>query len=320
MNFFVEFTPQEKLCQELDSLPPDVLSVPDKFYWIDIEEKNATEEHEILKTLNIEKSSLENYFSDSPIPLYEQTDNYINLDLLSFKLHESKVTNCKFKAVIGKNFILTLHAEPLVVIDQIKQEYKKNFLIAGKTTGFLVFLIFDFYISDVLQTMFGFDRELEDIENEISEGRFTEQVFQDIFRIRRNIHLIKKSVEPASSILMKISTRKTPFISEECLSYMKNLDSNMERVSADLDSFREMIMGIMEFHMSIASKRMNEVMKLLSLVATIMMPMTFLCGLYGMNFEHMPELGWRYSYYAFLGTMGIVAIALFFIFKIKKWF
>lgn len=320
MNLFVEFTPNEKLCKELDSLPPDALSVPDKFYWIDIEEKNVTEEHEILKILNIEKSSLENYFSDCPIPLYELTDDYINLDLLSFKLHESNVTNCKFKVILGKNFFLTIHEEPLALIDQLKQEYKRNFLIAGKTTGFLLFLIFDFYISDVLQTMFSFDRELEGIENEISEGRFTEQVFQDIFRIRRNIHLIKKSVEPASSILMKISTRKTPFISDECLSFMKNLDSNMERLSADLDSFREMIMGIMEFHMSIASKRMNDVMKLLALVATIMMPMTFLCGLYGMNFEYIPELTWRYSYFAFLGTMGIIATSLIIIFKIKKWF
>ncbi|ODS30153.1 MAG: magnesium and cobalt transport protein CorA [Candidatus Scalindua rubra] len=94
----------------------------------------------------------------------------------------------------------------------------------------------------------------------------------------------------------------------------------MNRLRIDLDSFRELIIGTLEFHMSIASKRMNEVMKLLAIIATVMMPMTFVAGVYGMNFKFMPELSWPYAYYAVLGTMGIIASTLFCIFKVKKWF
>lgn len=319
MDLFIEFSPKEKVCKELDSLPLDALSVPDKFYWINIEEKNVTEEHEILKILNIEKSSLKNYTSDNPIPLCEQTEHYMNIDMLDFKSEGAKLVPCKLKVMLGTNFFLTVHEEPQRIIDKLKEEYYSNFLIAGKSPGFLIFLIFDFFIGSVLLILYSLDREMDEIEGEISSGKFTQETLQDIFRIRKSILQIKKSVEPASNILMRISSRKTPFISDECRSFLKNLDGNMNRLRIDLDSFRELIIGTMEFHMSIASKQLSEVMKVLSIVATIMMPLTFLAGIYGMNFKHMPELSWPYGYYAVLGTMGIISCSLFCVFKIKKW-
>ncbi len=319
MNLFIEFSPKENVCQELDSLPLDALSVPDKFYWIDIEEKNVTEEHEILKILNIKKSSLKNFSSENPIPLCEQTEHYMNIDMLSFKGEGTKLVPCKLKVMLGVNFFVTVHEEPQGILDKLKEEYQSNFLIAGKSPGFLVFLIFDFFIGSVLMILYSLHREMDEIEEAISRGNFTQKTLQNIFRIRKSILQIKKSVEPASNILMSISSRKTPFISDECRSYLKNLDGNMNRLRLDLDSFRELIIGTMEFHMSISSKQLNEVMKVLSIVATIMLPLTFIAGVYGMNFANMPELSWPYGYYAVLGSMGIISCSLFYLFKIKKW-
>ncbi len=319
MNLFIEFSPKENVCQELGSLPLDALSVPDKFYWIDIEEKNVTEEHEVFKILNIKKSSLINYTSDNPSPLCEQTEHYMNLDMLGFKSDGEKLSSCKLKVILGGNFFITVHEEPQGILDKLKEEYHSNFLIAGKSPGFLVFLIFDFFIGSVLLILYSLHREMDEIEGEISRGNFTQKTLHSIFRIRKSILQIKKSVEPASNILMSISSRKIPFISDECRSFLKNLDGNMNRLRLDLDSFRELIIGTMEFHMSIASKQMNEVMKVLSIVATIMMPLTFIAGVYGMNFANMPELSWPYGYYAVLGSMGIISISLFSLFKIKKW-
>ncbi|ODS32623.1 MAG: CorA-like Mg2+ transporter protein [Candidatus Scalindua rubra] len=202
MNLYVEFSPNEKVCQELASFPPDALSVPEKFYWLDIEKKDITEEDEILKILNIKNSSLENYSSDKPVPIYEETEDYMNLDMLSFRGDGAKLAPCKLKVVLGNNFFLTLHEEPLKIVDKLKQEYERNFLIAGKSPGFLIFLIFDFFIGNVLHIMFSLDKNMDEIEGEISGGRFSEEVLQDIFQIRRYILTIKKSVEPASNILI----------------------------------------------------------------------------------------------------------------------
>ena len=140
-----------------------------------------------------------------------------------------------------------------------------------------------------------------------------------IFEMKRDAVSLRKIVSTQLEVFSRLTSPGFGIISEEHVVYFRDVHDHLIRVFEAMDSYRELMSGALDAYLSNVSNRMNEVMKALTLVATIMLPLTFIAGVYGMNFEVMPELKWKYGYVFALGLMGLVAAGIIRWFKHKTW-
>jgi magnesium transporter len=132
--------------------------------------------------------------------------------------------------------------------------------------------------------------------------------------------LLRRAVWPVREVVARLERDETPLISSEVAPFLRDLQDHVLQVVDSVDAFRDILSGLQDLFLSSLSNRMNDVMKVLTIFASIFVPLTFIAGIYGMNFEHMPELGWRWSYPVFWVVIVTVGVTLLVLFRRQKWF
>jgi magnesium transporter len=142
---------------------------------------------------------------------------------------------------------------------------------------------------------------------------------RDLYSLKREIDFLRRRARPAREIVTVLQRADSPVISEETVPYLRDLYDHTVQFIDDLESLRDSVVGLRDYYSATVSNRMNEVMKVLTSISTIFLPLTFLAGIYGMNFDYMPELKWRWAYPALWAVFGISALAMLWVFRRKKW-
>ena len=145
------------------------------------------------------------------------------------------------------------------------------------------------------------------------------QTLQDIHKLKREMIFLRKSAWPLREIINKMEREESPLIQETTVVYLRDIYDHVMQVIDTIETFREMISGMFDLYLTSISNRMNEVMKVLTIIATMFIPLTFIAGVYGMNFRYMPELEWHWGYYAVLVVMAVIGVAMLVYFRRKKW-
>jgi len=145
------------------------------------------------------------------------------------------------------------------------------------------------------------------------------EVLKRIHHYKREMLLLRKSVWPLREVLSRLSRDESPLVSNETRLFLRDVYDHSIHVLDTIDTLRELLVGMLDLYLSSSSNRMNEVMKVLTIIATLFMPLTFIAGVYGMNFEHMPELGWRWGYPAVMLLMLGVSSGLLLAFRRRRW-
>jgi magnesium transporter len=140
-----------------------------------------------------------------------------------------------------------------------------------------------------------------------------------IHHYKRELLLLRKSVWPLREVISQMHKEDSPLISEGTQIYLRDLYDHTVQVIDTLEMYRDTVTGLQDLYMSSVSNRMNEIMKVLTIMASIFIPLTFIAGIYGMNFEYIPELKWRYSYFVLWGFMASCAVAMLVYFRRKNW-
>ncbi|WP_281491983.1 magnesium/cobalt transporter CorA [Desulfosarcina cetonica] len=159
---------------------------------------------------------------------------------------------------------------------------------------------------------------LESLEENIDETAHA-GMLEEIHAIRRELIYLRKQVWPLREVVAHLLKGDTPFIGEATGMFLRDVYDHTIQVIDTIESFRDTLSSLQDLYLSIISNRMNEVMKVLTIIATIFIPITFIAGVYGMNFAHMPELTWRWGYLAFWLAVIAMAVSLVLFFKHKKW-
>ena len=147
----------------------------------------------------------------------------------------------------------------------------------------------------------------------------TDQVLQKIHSLKREMLFLRKSVWPLRELVGGLQRSESPLIGKSTDIYLRDVYDHTIQVIDTVESFRDMVSGMLDTYLSSISNRMNTVMKVLTIIATIFIPLTFIAGIYGMNFENMPELKWRYGYAAVWAVIGLVFVLMLVYFRKKKW-
>jgi len=225
---------------------------------------------------------------------------------------------------VGTNYVLTFQERPGDLFDPVRQRIREGrgrMREAGP--GYLAYALLDAIVDFYFPVLESYGERLERLEDEVLV-RPRRRSVDRIYAIKRELLVLRRSVWPMRDALHALLREETPLIQQEDRYYLQDVYDHAMRVLEMLESFRETGSSLLDVYLSSQSNRMNEIMKVLTMFASIFIPLSFIAGLYGMNFDttspwNMPELAWRYGYFFALGLMAAVAIGLVSYFVRKGW-
>ncbi len=190
--------------------------------------------------------------------------------------------------------------------------------VRHRPVDFLMYALLDAAVDHVFPLLERYGDELEDVEDAVMESSDPKDL-QRVQQLRRELVAIRRVLWPTRELLDLLQREETKGLSDHTRTYLRDVYSHVVQSLDIVEAQRDMCSGLTDLYMSQASNRMNEVMKVLTVMASLFIPVTFLAGVYGMNFQHMPELGWRYGYAAFRGTCALSVVGLLWFFRSRGW-
>jgi len=244
---------------------------------------------------------------------------FVVLKMLGYDDKKMEVTSEQVSLVLGTNFVISFQEKPGDVFEPIRQRIRSaKGRIRKMGADYLAYALLDAIVDNYFSILEKLGDRVEGLEEElVSEpGPGT---LQTIHSSKRELLFIRKSVWPLREVISGLQRGESPLISDGAEIYFRDVYDHTIQVIDTVETFRDMVSGMLDTYLSSLSNRMNEVMKVLTIIATIFIPLTFIAGIYGMNFEFMPELKWRWAYPAVWLVMAGVFLAMIMYFKRKKW-
>lgn len=272
-----------------------------KFCWIDVDVTSVDAARKLLGDLALcAPEIVEDALTRDPATQIARYDDYIHLVMSGCRLAGHKFDLERVDAVIGERFLLTLHRGQPVFLEAVRKAYRADFIRFAKSPSFLLYELWDHLIDNYLAVHKVFEDRVEGVQHQLV-GHVEESVFADASELTSDLLHLRKVVLPARAVLTELSSRKSPFVSEGTQPFLGNMVGTVERVLQDVLVDRDILSNALNNYMSMVAYQTNKVMNRLTVVSVIFLPLTFLCGIWGMNFVKMPELQWEYGYALFWG-------------------
>ena len=232
---------------------------------------------------------------------------------------DCEIVTEQLSLIFGSNYVLSFQERPGDVFDPIRERIRKGLGRLRKMgPDYLAYALLDAVVDDYFIVLEKLGERIETLEDDLIANP-NRKTLRDIHDLKSRMLLLRKSIWPLRDAVGRLERAETPLIRESTVIYIRDVYDHMIQVIDNIETFREMLSGILDIYLSSVSNRMNEVMKVLTIIGTIFIPLTFIAGVYGMNFKFMPELEWRGGYFVVWGLMLAVGITLLYFFKRKKW-
>jgi magnesium transporter len=211
--------------------------------------------------------------------------------------------------VIGEGFLLTLHRGPSAVLAVVRRDYEHDFQKFAKTSSFLIYEIWNAQINQFIALEGELEHDVESVRVALHH-EVNETTLDRLSHMSAKLMVLRKRVLPARRVLEELVSRKTALISDATLEFFGTMIGTLDRLLADIDANREILESAVNLSLTFTAHRTNLTMNRLAVVSTIFLPLTFLCGVYGMNFEVLPEVRWVHGYTYFWVLSAIITIVL----------
>jgi magnesium transporter len=312
-TFFVE--------KEVASIA-DLLSEKNKegITWINIDGLDAKLIEDVGGIYGLHPLIQEDILNTDQRPKTEDFGNYIYIVLKNFHNQENgNLLPEQVSIILGNNFILSFKETQTALFEPIRERLRKNKgRIRKAGADNLAHAIMDNVVDNYFFVLEELEERIEDLEDDLVK-QTTPVNLQAIHSLKRELILLRKSLRPLREAISVLERSESALITESIHIYVKDIFDHVIAIIDTVETFRDMLSGMLDIYLSTISNRLNEVMKVLTIIATIFMPLTFIAGVYGMNFKYMPELEWRLGYFGVLGFMLCIAILMLIYFKKKKW-
>lgn len=289
--------------------------------WLDIEKPTAEDMRSLEQEFSFHPLAIEDCMTDIQRPKIDHYEGYlfIVLHAASLAAHKDKATSLEVDIFIGANYIITVHMKPIKSIISSRERCVKNPQIMSNGPARLLYNITDALVDNYFPILEKLDTEIEGLEQRMFKSHSSENITK-ILSLTETVLTLRRFVGPQREIVnFLVRGDYEPIISTDLSIYFRDIKDLLARISDTLDSYRDALTSILGGYTSVASNRLNEIMKVLTVIATIMMPLTLVSGIYGMNFRYMPELQWKYGYIAILLFMFTLGFGMLIYFKHKKW-
>lgn len=293
---------------------------PGNVLWVDVTDPTGRDFLELAEEFELHPVSIEDCRSGHQRPKIEEYPGYYLIVLYEAQLAgpEDRLELREVTLFLGGNYLITVHSRPIRAIVDVQRQWRSWTDRAGQGAGLPAYLLFDAVVDDYMPLL----DLLTERTDQLIDAIFVDlqpEVMRDIFLIKRQLLYVRRGVLPLRDVFNLLLRREQPLFAHQTHIYFQDVFHSLLRVADMVDTLREMLGSAMEAYMSVSGARMNIVMKRLTSISTILMSVTLIAGIYGMNFERMPELVWRYGYvFALLSMLG-VGSAIYLYLKRIKW-
>lgn len=284
---------------------------------------NGIHNVELIKKIgvefNIDSLILEDLLNSSQRPKLEIRNNFIFITLKSFYFFKETQIEEQISFILFENSLLSFKEFSSSIFESVVDRLKNTPKLRTKSLGYLTYSLIDCIVDNYYPILDHLGEKINKIEDKIITNPEKED-FYDILALKKELAKTKKSLLPLREIISKLKDADTrEYLGEDIEIYLKDLQDHITLVCENVETLVSNGNELLQLYHSTISTKLNEVMKVLTLISTIFIPITFLTGLYGMNFSYIPELSWHYGYFALLGIMVLICIFTIFYFKKKKW-
>jgi magnesium transporter len=309
-----DFAKKAERSAALDDVP--TILHEGRFAWIDVSATDLEEARSLLAPLALlDDEVLEAALHKEPATQHARYDSYIHLVVSGCRQRGSDFDLERVDVVIGERFLITIHRGPVQFMNAVRRDYRSDFVRFAKSPSFLLYEIWDHLLENYLAVQKLMEERVEQLQAELRSEHVDDAVFARLSSLGADLLHFRKILLPARSVLIDLSTRRSLFISEATQSFLANMVGVLEHVLQDLLVDRDILSESLNLYMSMVSHRTNQVMKRLTVVSVVFLPLTFLVGVYGMNFDYLPELHWKYGYAYFWLIVALIASGLLFLMR-----
>jgi len=274
----------------------------------------------ISAVFSIDNLILSDVMNPASRPKVQVLDNSIYLNIRMIKQDKSVLGMDNLSIIISNNILISFQEQRGNFFEPIRDRIRKPTNKIRKTgTDYLAFALLDVVVDHYIFVIGELGDEIENLEEQMSaEPR--KDFMERINHYKRELNFIRKVIKPAKEMILGLAKTETEFIHDENRIHFKELIDNINEANDLADSYREMVYDMMNMYHTTMSTKLNEIMRVLTIISVIFIPITFIAGVYGTNFDVLPELHWRWGYFAMLGVMGLTVGGMIWYFKRKKWF
>ncbi|MBI4387445.1 MAG: magnesium/cobalt transporter CorA [Candidatus Omnitrophica bacterium] len=293
----------------------------DAFVWVDLEEPTEFESETLIEIFNFHPLAVEDCINDLSQPKVDDYEEYLFLVVHAINMKSrEEVSTVELDIFLNKNYVVTVHKQAIRSVEQVCETVsKKGSSYFGNGIEMLVHALLDRLVDNFMPVLNQFEEKIDAIENEIFQE--SSPAFLDrILRVQKDIWYLRRIVGPQRDTINHLSRNASAFIRQKNLIYFRDVYDHLFQIYQSVESSHEILNGILQVYFSHASAKLNEVIKTLTVIATIGLPPLVIASIYGMNFKHMPELFWEHGYFFSLGLMSLSSVIVLTWMKWKKWF
>lgn len=290
--------------------------------WLNVDGLHKTKLMEDLAiAFNLDKLVLAEVMNTDARPRIVDFDNctLITIKMLQQEEGSNLITVENLSLILTKEVLISFQEKNGDVFEPVRDRIrKKKKRIRNGGTDYLTFALLDIVIDNYLHTISLLGENIEKLEENLLTNP-NQQIIKEINRYKRELNFLRKNIKPAKEMIFSLAKLESDFISESSSVHFKELQDNISQASDASDSYREILSDQLNIYHTTLSSKLNDIMKFLTVFSVVFIPLTFIAGIYGTNFDNVPELHYKYSYFIMWGLMIVVAILMLLYFKKKKW-
>lgn len=312
--------------RQFDLTPEQItqaLQQPDGLLWVSLEQPTPQEIQLVLQDLfHFHPLAIEDCLNDGyQAPKVDVFGSYLFIIVHAFQTDFplDQMDTVELNCFLGSNYLVTVyggnHTSP---VQAVWRRLERDARPIERGADFLCYTILDQLVDEYMPLLDSMDEELDQLEDEVI-ARPQPAVLERILSLKHSILTLRRIVAPQREVMNRLSRDDLPQIAPQHRIYYRDIYDHLVRVHDLSESIRDVVAGTLDTYLSATSNRLNEIMKALTLVSTIFLPLSFLAGVYGMNFEYLPELHWRYGYFMVWGVFGAIIIGMLGYFRHRGW-
>ncbi len=289
--------------------------------WIDVDGLGSAEAiRRIGETFGLHALALEDVAHVHQRSKVEDYGNHLFI-VMRMASFDDQLQTEQLSIFLGRNFVVTFQeGRPGDCLEPVRQRLRQaHGTLRGMGADHLAYALIDAVIDGYFPIVEGYGDQLNELDHKLSEMG-THVPLADIHQVRSELLLLRRAIWPHREAVLHLLRESNPLVTPETRVYLRDCYDHTLQIIDVVETYREMCSDLRDFHLSTASHRANEIMKVLTIISTIFIPLSFIAGVYGMNFDNMPELHWEYGYFVALGVMGAAALGLMWFILRRGWF
>jgi magnesium transporter len=316
---FNEAYVHEQKVVDLEDLKP--LKESKSMTWLDVA---GLDDVDLMKQISdlfgIDKNIIADIMNPSIRPKVQEFENGLFITLKMIQIDNQRLSIENLSLIVMNNFLISFQEDEVDVFDPVRdriRSHKTKIRTGG--SDYLAFALLDVIIDNYIYIVSLLGEKIENLEDQLTNN-LNKKIPNVINTYKRELNYLRRSIKPAKEMILTLVKMETDFIHRNNRVNYKELQDNINEANDLAESYREMLYDLLNIYHTTTTTRLNDIMKLLTIISVIFIPLTFIVGIYGTNFEYFPEIKWHYGYFAMWGIMIAVAAFMVWYFKKKKWF